>query len=259
MKRWIAVAAGLVGVVAIWALSWAFVAWLAGYVPEPMSGQFAAAGEMFGAGSALFAGIGSFAVFVVLAFDLRHRRAEYRPFVVCSPNRATVTKARWSDQEFYFGLRLAFDISNATTVPALNVGINLAELSWVTSADRRSVNHASTRVDDSPLQAEKPREAVIRFDLTGVLAKEMAKLFERGDSAVVTVDIDYKGLNGTYWHSQAQYLLLLEDGNDRTLIGVAQSPNATEFVDDSDGVGVTNPVYFGFEAIAGTWKQVQGR
>src|SRR5690606_18158961 len=104
---------GIVGVVGLATGVWFAVAWIASSTDVDVV-RAGAVGDIFGAASALFAGLGTFFVVFVLWFELRHRTEEYRPFVTLRDPSAKVLEAGWKGPQFFLMLDTYFEVASVT-------------------------------------------------------------------------------------------------------------------------------------------------
>lgn len=257
---------GVLATVAIWLIALGPAFLLTWWLPHSRVGALGTAGDMFGAGSALFNGLGFFAVVLVLYFDLRERRRDLTdrekdrrerrhsrtPFLVASviDEGARVVRAK----KLASGLTqttLVLDIAvrNVTTEPAMNVKM--------TSIDRADPTHtAYARLDDTPFgvgEAAK-REATAHFSASGPQAEALLKRLADGQPTTIEVILEYDSINATRWSSKVDYELTCSGDESRSIFRRVLDGDETAYISEGTGFSSTTDEYLAFKVVPNTWK-----
>jgi hypothetical protein len=257
---------GVLATVAIWlvALGPAFL--LAWWLPGTRLGELGTAGDMFGAGSALFNGLGFFAVVLVLYFDLRERRRDLTdreqdrkerrhnrtPFLVASVIDQGVRVVR--AQKLGSGptettLVLDIVVQNVTAEPAMNVKM--------TCVDRADHEHkAIARLDDTPFGVGEAstREATAHFSASGPQAENLLRRLAAGQPTTIEVGLEYDSINTTRWSSKVDYELSCSGVESRNIFQRILDGDDTAYISEGVGFSSTTDEYLAFKVVPNTWK-----
>lgn len=257
MNKW-TVAAIFGGVALLWLATVTVLPAVAANYGTVALSRMGAFGDTFGAVNALFAGLGSAAVFIVLLFDLRHRRSEFRPFIAAKVSTASVIKARRDESQFHLHMRLEVSLDNITAVPAVNIKLGQTAVSFM-SLDQ--VQHVGVlhiiKFDDSPLVGERRNPAMLRFEFAGDSAVQLLQLWKRGTGLVVYVHVSYSGVNGTRWENYGEFNILPTDSETLTALDESLRPEQTIYIDSQDSAATYPFRSLEFDTVVGQWGQKQ--
>ena len=247
----------MVVVLTLWGSGVIFIPLVARHVLSGDVATYGAVGDMFGAANALFAGLGSAAVFIVLLYDLQHRRAEYRPFVVAKLTAASVSKARLDEGQYQLHIRVEFILHNSTQVPALNA--SLTESSIALSSDPKSTIPHRLNIltfDDAPLIGDLQSPAVLRFELDGERAQHVVRAWVSGAELVLASTLTYYGLNGTHWVNRGSFsIVAVED--ELEVIKNSMVASQLEYIDGTDAAAPESSQKLAHTPVRGSWSQGQ--
>lgn len=250
MKKWVAIGAAVV--VVLWIVVTLGAPLLAQQVwpnldPQKM-GQI---GDSFGAASALFAGLGSLGVVIVLAYDLSHRKEEFRPFVTLSVRSVSLTRASWAAGHFTATVEMESGLESVTQSPALNLELSAALVCGTVTTTGDVV------VANAPLPTGPPRGSTVNFTLTGPHAQAMvAALGDQG--VVVSFRARYEGLNGTPWASTVSFKVTAGTGARSDVLATLDDSGSHSIEPSSSTDFGIEPVFLNGTATPGTWRQGRG-
>jgi hypothetical protein len=245
---------------------WIGVPWLTSFavskVGESDIARSGAAGDMYGAVGSLFAGLGAYAVFVVLAFDLaerrkdaKHRQEQYRPFVTMQVKRARIYAAEWQEQYFTFSVYLEADIANVTEAIALNVDLKgQLEIAGTVYAGQ-------SRVLNFPLSSsaeDEKRTASIMYSFRDGDALEAYKAFVlSGANSRASLSLLYESVNETPW--QTSFAVDLSGApEDQELVNSVARYMSDESIGQAKGVlGGGNVVNLAIEPVPKSWNHAR--
>lgn len=260
------VVVGVLVTVGIWivALGPAFL--LTWWLPDTRVGTLGTAGDMFGAGSALFNGLGFYAVVLVLYFDLRERRRDLNnrvedqkerrhsrtPFLVASvlDEGARIVRAK----KIASGLTettLVLDLSveNVSAEPAMNIRL--------TSFDRADREHkAHARIDDTPFGVGESakREATAHFSASGWQAESLLKRLAEGRPTTIEVSLEYDSINATRWSSKVDYELNSSGAESRGIFQRILDGDESAYISEGTGFSSTTDEFLDFKVVPNSWK-----
>ncbi|WP_161965253.1 hypothetical protein [Ornithinimicrobium cerasi] len=256
---------GLVATVAIWILGVAPALLAVFVLPESKLAQYGNAGDMFGASSALFSGLGFLGVLLVLFFDLKERRRDLThrkedfverkrsltPLLVPSitESGARVVRAtKVSDTYAEASLTLSLQIQNVTDQPAMNTSLK----SFIVGQGMPVVN---TEIDDSPFgtgEAAK-RFASLHFSAAGGAAEKILERLASGSSLTIVVMLQYASINGTRWESEVRHELSSRP-NERTLFQGILDGDKDSYIEERPGFSSGEDIFLGFKVVPNSWK-----
>lgn len=249
----------------------AFVAWIAAWfavwgfaliVPKSVAPRLGQVGDMFGAGSGLFAGVAVAAVAVVLVYDVSERRKdlqererairseqlELRPYVVgtVGDRDVRIDASHWVSEHLNVTLVLRVKLTNHTADPALNVTLRAEAIDRGVSTPPAAV---ALPVSVGDLE---PTDLALTF--AGVPA-ETALADLLNDSVHVRVDAEYESLNGTGWYSRVTYVLTASDDRVREIIPRLRNRSSGETIATDRGLGGGTVYYVRAIPLPGSWAQ----
>lgn len=259
----------LIGLAASVVILWISAIWIGplflALIGSDKISDLGATGDLFGVVSSLFAGLGAYAVVVVLIIDLRerrkdlrHRQEEFRPFVTLEMKNGEIEDARWKGEHFHLTLALRFTLLNLAQAPALNLQVE----SSVKFGDEEVL--ATVSVSNTPLLAStstlEPRVADVQYTTTGEKALRLFRLFENGANSVdAELCVRYTSMNEVSWISRVTYRTHLANPHDHGVIArVAASRSAETIGKSPDVLGSDNIVLLSASAADGTWGQERG-
>lgn len=252
-----------VGIVALWfSTVWIVPGFLA-LVGSSRISDLGAAGDMFGAASSLFAGLGAFAVVVVLAIDLRerrmdlrHRQEEHRPFVTLDPVEGEIQDARWNGDHFHLTVAFKFALANATPSPALNLRMS------ATATGGGANVPATVSLSNAPLNLAtattvEPRIADVQHTATGDVALGLIRQLEASGGQIdVSVVVTYSSVNSVEWSSRVVFKGKLTAPLEMSVVSRVAAEGSRESIGKSpDVLGTDNIVLLTATPITGTWEQ----
>jgi hypothetical protein len=192
---------GTVSVIAIVAVSLPLSLWIASMFGEGSSvaraGQL---GDAFGLSAALFAGLGSLGIVIVLAYDLNHRKEEFRPYLAADLVDARLTRSSWSGAHYEVALTFTVRADAATPSPALNLK-GSAVFSWGGNSRMSQLT-----ISGAPVGVDGSRDGTGLLTADGSAAESLMRTLLDGQLRAGIV-VDYAALNGTHWRSQSSYSL----------------------------------------------------
>lgn len=258
-----------------WGLPAVFITWLgamgstlllANRISANDATHFGALGDMFGASSALFGGLGFLGVAVVLAYDIQERRRDLehrqqdledrrrsrRPYVLPSipADGVKLQRAIWDGQHFTAAIEIELELENATEEPALNIELQSSVMSVGAPLN------ATVRMPGLPLGAHKETRASLHFGTDGPKAQEMVELLCAKSGLEVKLTVRYESLNDKSWLSLVSYVVRCDRAADRSQLEKVLDKTTGESITSSGGdvVGATI-LYLEAEAVSDSWKQ----
>jgi hypothetical protein len=256
---------GLLGTFIFWLVAILPVFLFVRFLPDDKIPTLGSAGDMFGASSAFFSGLGFFGVVLVLYFDLRERRRDLdhreedlterkhsrTPFLVPSvvEEGALIARAtRLSGGYAETTLSLALLVENVSDEPAMNVA-----LTSTSPAD--SMPGANVELDDTPFGSgdSAKRTAKVRFSCSGGAAEALLKRLADGTSTVIEICLTYDSINGTRWRSQVNYELTGQPA-DRELFRRIIDNDSEAFVEERPGFSSGDHPFLDFKVVANSWR-----
>lgn len=253
---------GVTVTIVIWLLALVPPFLLRTFLPDTWVPKLGASGDMFGAGSALFNGLGFFAVVLVLYFDLRERREDLRsraaeaterkqsrrPFLVPTvvPEGVSVTRAlKPSSGTAEAKVIISLKVENVSPEPAMNIGL--------ASFDTEDDISAHAELDDTPFGSgsSAERDAEVTFALSGQAAEVWLRRLAEGQPIRVRLRLEYDSINDTRWASGVAYELRSKDLEARRDLQRVLDGDEAAFI--GHGQGFDEPAYLSFKVIAGSW------
>jgi hypothetical protein len=237
---------------------------LAGRIGEADARHYGTIGDMFGAVSALFAGLGFLGLIVALGFDIRERKRDLddrkearRPYILATipPDGVIFDKAYRSKSNSRLEVEFSAHVKlmNATDEPALNIALK-------TSHDLVEIDLAvETTVVDVPVAPRGDRESVITFSCRGQDATALIRRFNGGSGIEILITATYASLTKLQWVSKCAYRLAPGEGNEPTFAKILDPASGFSIGGpDGDELG-QDPLYLVATPMAGTWEQTPQR
>lgn len=234
-------------VIILWLANLFLTPFLLQLMPEHSRPQLGLLGDSFGAVNALFSGFGAFGIIIVLVMDRESRRVSTPPFLSFESESAQVWNAS-IDPIKQFELILRLKVSNHTSIVALNPHLQ---------AKAQLRMESRVVLPNSPLHGGSNSAGTVTLSARDDDAiSVMTELVNQGQ-AVVTVLVDYQGLNSTSWTTQAKLKLTLQGHSLARLRSV---------IEGGGGAAVVNGVNTGGESISlhieehpGSWEHSEKR
>jgi hypothetical protein len=206
-------------------------------------------GEAFGAASGLFAGLGSLGVVIVLAYDLRHRKEEFRPFVTFSVEQVKLSRASWAGtQHFSATLDLDIALTSLTPGPALNL-----TMKGKATVDSISIV-GDVVVANAPLPTDEARSATVNFSATGVEAEGLVRALA-SSGVKVEFNARYEALNGTAWRSTVVFDVKARPADSDDVLKTLDRTAGMEIEPSSTTEFAIPATVLEGQPIPGSWKQ----
>ena len=259
-RRWWTLAlVGTLSVLLLWLAALTLPIKLSSRISTTDAQHYGPLGDMFGAASALFSGLGFLAVVLVLAWDIQERKRDLRdreqarrPYVTAKveSDQFSVQRAKWTAGHFSLALEMLVTLENATDDLALNVAVSSSLLSGQTQLSSKP--HPS----GPPLGPKGLANVSLLYETSGEEAQALITSLRSGQSLIVPVEVSYENLNGSGWTSSVTYLIECERLADRTLLERVLDRETGEFIEGSGpAIGRTNSVLMTPRAKAGSWSQ----
>jgi len=264
---WGRLAVGSLLVVLLWAVLVLMLPLLARVVPEDSATHLGALGDMFGAGAALFGGLGFMGLAVVLLYDiearerdlahrsedLEDRRRSRRPYLLTTVpvEQIKITRAVWSGQHLDVSVVIDVELENLTDEPALNIEV-------VTALELSELSVSTTSSELPPMGSTGTGSANCHHTLAGQPALDFLQTLERGGAVFLRVEAEYESLNGSGWLSAAKFQLSCPGLPDRQLLARLTDPTSDERIESGASAlgSPTGPTYITPRPLQGFWKQI---
>ena len=241
----------VIAIPVIWLGGWLLTIWLGHRLPENSAAAYGPVGDMFGASSSLFAGLGLVGVGAVLYADLRDRRRARRPFLLPElppEENVELSRARWQGQQFEMSLRMKLEVQNATEEPALNAVVEAGLAGPEVKADVVGPG--------LPFGSRAKLEVWVLVDCTGDVARQSVDTLQAGKPLVMDIKISYSAVNDAAWASSVSLELRCERLSDRSMLAKVLDRHGPEVVDSpGDVLGGTDQIFLRCTAVPGSWKQ----
>jgi hypothetical protein len=239
---------------------------LASVIPANMAARFGAIGDMFGAGAALFGGLGFMGLTIVLFYDiearkrdlahrfedLEERRRTRRPYLLTTvpAENLKITRAVWSDQHLDVTAAIGVQLENLTDEPALNIEV-------VAVLESSGVSMSTQKSELPPMGSTGTASANFHHALSGQVALELLQSLERGADVWLRVEAGYESLNGAGWVSSAKFRLTCPGVPDRQLLARLTDSSSNERIESGGSAlgSATGPIYVTPKPVQGFWKQ----
>lgn len=247
-----------IGVVALLWILGPIVIWGLGQVINDPNGvaDYGAVGDMFGASTSLFSGLGLLGVAIVLYYDMRERRRDLvdrqearRPLLLPEiPDRGVILSRAATVGKFpEITLTVDFTVANATDEPALN--IELEAHSEKGSPDLDIV----VDLDGTPIAGRDSGAAQIRCSAAGPAAQAFLSRTSGEDLVVLTVQISYDNINGVRWRSVVRYEIASRPADRDTLAKIRDhDPDVTVGTPDTP---LSGGLAFTAKPVRNSWHQ----
>lgn len=258
------VSVGLIGTFVFWLVAVTPVFLLATFLPESRIPILGSAGDMFGASSALFSGLGFFGLVLVLHFDLRERRRDLKhreedlkerkhsrtPFLVPSITEEGALVVRATKLEGGYTevtISLSMQVENISDEPAMNVSLAI-------SAPETGMPDANIDIDDTPFGKgdSGKRPATARFSCSGKPAESFLNRLNTGSSTSIEVNLCYDSINGTRWGSGVYYEIS-SIPRDRSIYRQIIDNDSSAFIEERPGLIGADQPFLDFTVVANSW------